>query len=83
MRLDSPSRHKNLCHSTNKHHALPLLVSTGMRYAMQALKVAVASVLLRFEVTPAPEQVLPVERDPAAPILGFKGGVWLRFRPVS
>ncbi|XP_034237384.1 probable cytochrome P450 28c1 [Thrips palmi] len=54
----------------------------GMRYAMQQVKVALASVLLRFEVTAGPEQVLPVERDPEAGILGFKGGVWLRFRAL-
>lgn len=55
----------------------------GIRYAMQLVKVAVATLVLHFRLTPGPEQVLPVQRDPASLVLGIKGGIWLRFEPLD
>lgn len=54
----------------------------GMRFAMQQMKILLATLMLRFQVVPGPEQVLPVTRDAASPILGIQGGVWLRFQPL-
>lgn len=54
----------------------------GMRFAMQEMKVVLATLLLRLQVEPGPEQVLPPKRDATSPILGIQGGIWLRFRPL-
>lgn len=53
-----------------------------MRYALMQVKVAVASLVMRFDLQPGPEQVLPIRRDPASPLLGFVGGIHLRFTPL-
>lgn len=54
----------------------------GYRFGTLQVKVALASVLLHLEVLPAPELVLPPQRDPKATVMGILGGPWLRFRPI-
>ena len=53
-----------------------------MRFALMQVKVALATLLLQFRVSPAPEQLLPPTRDPSSPLLAFLGGIWLRFQPL-
>ncbi|KAE8742072.1 Cytochrome P450 CYP6 [Frankliniella occidentalis] len=55
----------------------------GMKYGTLQVKVALATVLQRFEVLPGEKQVLPVQRDPMAGLLNYKGGIWLKFRALA
>ena len=62
--------------------SLTVRLPAGMRYALVLVKVALTTLLMQFEVHPAPEQQLPPARDPVSPLLVFQGGVWLRFKPL-
>ncbi|KAE8740736.1 Cytochrome P450 CYP6 [Frankliniella occidentalis] len=54
----------------------------GMKYGSLQVKVALVTLIQRFEVSPGDKQVLPLQRDPTAPFLNYKGGMWLKFRPL-
>lgn len=56
------------------------IIVLGMRFAVLEMKLALATILYKYEIGPCSKTKDPLELDPTAFILAPKNGIWIQMK---